>query len=134
MKKSIPKLPASELQIMMVLWEGHPEMARTEIEEALAGDRHLAPTTVNSLLARLEKKGCVSVARRGKNNYYTPLISKKEYQSRESRSVLQQLFDGSLSDFVTALYDGKKIPAEKMEELGNFLQSLEEEEEKEAGS
>lgn len=124
MKKTIPKLPTSELQIMKILWDGHPEMSRLEIETALDGDKQLAPTTINTLLSRLEKKECIVSIRKGKTNYYTPVISKKDYQSRESHEIIDQLFDGSLSDFVSALYDEDKIPENKKAELDSFLDSL----------
>lgn len=127
MKKNIQKLPDSEFQIMKTLWDGHPQMSRSEIENALKGEKHLAATTVNTLLTRLEARGFISVERSSRAHYYTPVISKKDYQSRESHSIINNLFDGSLVNFVTALYDGQKIPQEKREELEEFLQSLEEE-------
>lgn len=125
MKKNIPKLPASELKIMKALWDGHAEMSRFEIENAIKGEERLAPTTVNTLLSRLEGRGFISVKKLGKTNYYTPVVSKKEYQRRESHSIIDSLFDGSLAEFVTSLYDGKKIPEEKVAELEDFIQSFE---------
>lgn len=121
------RLPGSELQIMQVLWEGHPEMSRAEIQEIINRDRYLAPTTINSLLARLEHKGFVTVRKEGKNNLYTPLVEREEYRSQESRTVLRQVFDNSLGSFVTALYGGKKISQEKLHELEELVKSLEEE-------
>ncbi len=124
MEKNIPRLPASELQIMMILWEGHPQMTRSEISHELDKERHLAPTTINTLLLRLKNKNFISSDLKNKTNYYTPLISKKEYQIQESHSVLEQVFDGSLVNFVTALYDNKKISPENKAELEAFLENL----------
>ena len=126
MKHTFSRLPASELQIMQVLWEGHPDMSRLEIQQVIHRKRDLAPTTSNSLLSRLERKGFVSVRKEGKNNLYTPLVEKEEYRSQESRAVLQQVFDNSLGSFVSALYDGKKIPRDKLKELEELVKSLEE--------
>ena len=125
MKHTFSRLPASELQIMQVLWEGHPDMSRLEIQQVIHR-RDLAPTTINSLLSRLERKGFVSVRKEGKNNLYTPLVEKEEYRGQESRAVLQQVFDNSLGSFVSALYDGKKIPRAKLKELEELVKSLEE--------
>ena len=126
MKHTFSRLPASELQIMQVLWEGHPDMSRLEIQQVIHRKRDLAPTTINSLLSRLERKGFVSVRKEGKNNLYSPLVEKEEYRSQESRAVLQQVFDNSLGSFVSALYDGKKIPRDKLKELEELVKSLEE--------
>lgn len=50
MKKQIPRLPDSELNIMLVLWNGHPGMSRPEIETVVNQKKKLAPTTILSLL------------------------------------------------------------------------------------
>lgn len=123
--KGIPKLPDSELKIMKILWEGHPDMSRMDIERAMAEEERLAPTTINTLLSRLKDKGVIKVKKRGRNKYYTSLITKKDYQNRESHLIIDNLFDGSLVNFVSALYDGQKIPKEKVEELEKFLQDIE---------
>lgn len=123
--KEIPKLPDSELKIMKILWEGHPDMSRMDIESAMTEEERLAPTTINTLLSRLKDKGVIKVKKRGRNKYYTSLITKKDYQNRESHLIIDNLFDGSLVNFVSALYDGQKIPKEKVEELEKFLQDIE---------
>ena len=123
--KGIPKLPDSELKIMKILWEGHPDMSRMDIESAMTEEKRLAPTTINTLLSRLKDKGVIKVKKRGRNKYYTSLITKKDYQNRESHLIIDNLFDGSLVNFVSALYDGQKIPKEKVEELEKFLQDIE---------
>ena len=69
MKKEIQKLPDSELDIMLALWNGHPDMTRLEIEEYVNQKKKLAATTILSLLARLEKKEFLAVRREEKLNY-----------------------------------------------------------------
>ena len=96
-----------------------------DIESAMTEEERLAPTTINTLLSRLKDKGVIKVKKRGRNKYYTSLITKKDYQNRESHLIIDNLFDGSLVNFVSALYDGQKIPKEKVEELEKFLQDIE---------
>ena len=62
----------------------------------------------------------------GKTNLYTPLVSQKEYQKNESRTVLEKLYGNSLKQFVASLYQGKKMDKEDIRELSDFLQELEE--------
>ena len=54
-KKTYQRLPESELDIMLVLWNGTPPMTRPEIEKVINTKKNLAPTTILSLLTRLEK-------------------------------------------------------------------------------
>ncbi len=127
MKKDTPnRLPDSELDIMLVLWSNDPPMSRMEIEKIINIKKALAPTTILSLLTRLEKKNYVSVKKEGKTNLYTPLVSQKEYQKNESRTVLEKLYGNSLKQFVASLYQGKKMDKEDIRELSDFLQELEE--------
>lgn len=128
MKKSITRLPDSELDIMLVLWKYQPPMSRMEIEKVVNEKKALAPTTILSLLTRLEKKNYVSVTKEGKMNLYTPLISQAEYQESESKSVLEKLYGNSLKKFVASLYQGKKMNEEDIRELHDFLQEMEEKE------
>ena len=125
MKKTYQRLPESELDIMLVLWNGTPPMTRPEIEKVINTKKKLASTTILSLLTRLESKNFVEVTKQGKLNLYTPLVS----QSDESQSVLEKLYGNSLKKFVTSLYQGKKISSEEIHELSDFLKELEDGEE-----
>lgn len=84
-KKTYQRLPESELDIMLVLWNGTPPMTRPEIEKVINTKKNLAPTTILSLLTRLEAKNFVEVTRQGKK------ISSEEIQD--------------LSDFLKELDD-----------------------------
>lgn len=125
MKKQHQRLPDSELDIMLVLWNNEPPMSRSEIEFIINEKKALASTTILSLLTRLEKKHFVAVEKQGKMNLYTPLVSQEEYQHNESQNVLEKLYGNSLKKFVTSLYQGKKISSDQIRELNDFIQELE---------
>ena len=129
MKKTYQRLPDSELDIMLILWNGTPPMTRPEIEKVINKKKNLAPTTILSLLTRLEAKKFVEVTKQGKMNLYTPLVSQSDYQANESQNVLEKLYGNSLKKFVTSLYQGKKMSSEEVRDLSNFLKELEDREE-----
>ena len=128
MKKTYQRLPESELDIMLVLWNHTPPMNRMEIEKVINTKKSLAPTTILSLLVRLEAKNFVEVTKQGKMNLYTPLVSQSDYQAHESQSVLEKLYGNSLKKFVTSLYQGKKVSPEEIQDLSDFLKELEDRE------
>ena len=128
MKKTYKRLPESELDIMLFLWNNTPPMNRMEIEKVINTKKSLAPTTILSLLARLEAKNFVEVTKQGKMNLYTPLVSQSDYQAHESQSVLEKLYGNSLKKFVTSLYQGKKVSSEEIQNLSDFLKELEDRE------
>lgn len=119
-KSSFKKLPDSELQIMLIIWNSKEPVTRTYIEERLE-DKKLAPTTILSFLSRLEQKGFVKVERIGKNNYYSPLMDEDSYIKSEAKTVLDKLYNSSIKKFVAALYDGKELDNKELVELRDFL-------------
>lgn len=124
MKRTIQKLPESELDIMLVLWKQTNDMSRSEIEKIVNQKKTLAPTTILTLLSRLEKKGFVSIKRVGNLNKYHWLVSQEEYQQKEGKGMLEKLYGNSVKNFVAAMYQGRKINEEDLKELEGFLKEL----------
>ena len=115
------RLPDTELEVMKALWASGPGTARAALEAALA-PRRWASNTINTYLTRLADKGFVQVRREGKNNLYTPLVSREAYQAFDSRAVLDRLY-GSPKNFVAALArDG--LERGELEELQALLEEL----------
>ena len=115
------RLPDGELSIMQIIWKEEPPVARSTIEQALGDGKQLAPGTIITFLARLCEKGFLSLTRKGRTNYYTPLISEREYLAQESRNILDRLYGGSLASFATALCDSG-VSREDIEELKDMLE------------
>lgn len=115
------RLPDSELELMMIIWEAGKAVTRVEIEECLPGERRLSSTTVLSFLARLQEKGFVKVRKEGRNNVYEAIVPKEAYLQEESRSIWKRLYQGSVKNFMTALSDGKGLTEQDLDELQEFL-------------
>ena len=115
------RLPDSELEIMMIIWDLGKPVTRFEIEEQMEEDRKLSPTTVLSFLSRLQEKGFLNVQKSGKNNVYIVLIDKESYMQAESRNILNRLYRNSARNFLAALYDGNNLSDEDLEELEEYI-------------
>ena len=124
--KGIRRLPESELDIMLCVWNGGEEGATApEILSHL--ERSLTASALHSYLKRLEEKGFLTCRKDGRTNCYTALISRAEYQEREGKTVLEKLYGNSLKRFAAALYDGGALGREELDELRAYLDELEEE-------
>ena len=88
------RLPDAELAVMQAIWAVGGEVSRGDLDGALASHGWSA-NTVNTYLTRLCEKGFLSSRREGRNNLYTPLVSKDRYLEFESRSVLKRLRRGA---------------------------------------
>lgn len=117
------RLPDSELEIMMIIWDLDKPVTRLEIEEQMEQDRKLSPTTVLSFLARLQEKGFLDVKKAGKNNVYIALIDKDSYMQVESRSILKRIYRNSAKNFLAALYDGNSLTDEDLQELEDYIRA-----------
>ena len=119
--KKKKRLPDGELMIMQIVWNNTPPVARSTIEKELDDEKQLAPSTIITFLNRLCEKGFLSLERKGRTNYYTPLVSRRSYLAQESRSILDRLYGGSLANFATALCDSG-ISREEIETLRELLE------------
>ena len=115
-------LPESELDIMLVIWEEGGELSAPAILEGLG--RSLTASALHSYLKRLEEKEFLSCEKVGKVNVYTALVSREEYQHSAGASMLRKLYNGSISRFAAALYDGKTMEREELEQLQALLDRL----------
>ena len=50
------RLPDSELEIMLIIWDLDHPVTRFDIEERMDADRKLSPTTILSFLSRLQER------------------------------------------------------------------------------
>lgn len=115
------RLPDSELEIMMIIWDWDKPVTRFEIEERMDADRKLSPTTILSFLSRLQEKGFLDVQKAGKNNVYYALVDKESYMQAESRSILKRIYQNSAKNFIAALYDGNSLSEEELKELEGYI-------------
>ena len=124
MKRSIRRMPDSELELMQIIWQKEPPVSRSDIEAVIKDSHALAATTILTLLTRLCEKGFLKLEKQGRANVYTPLISQREYLASESRSLLDRLYGGSIKTFANALCDSG-ISKEELSELRKLLENNE---------
>lgn len=94
-----------QLDIMGVLW-AHGEATAVEVREALRPGRELAPTTVSTLLSRLERKGVVAHRTEGRQYVYRAAVEEARVRRSlvgEVTDMADRLFAGDVAELVTQL-------------------------------
>lgn len=86
-----------------------------------------ARTTLLTLLARLEEKGCVTREKQGRGYLYTAALTRAVYLPAESRSLWGRLFGGSPRNFVAALAKTDTLTDADIDELAEYLEELKKE-------
>ena len=124
MKTEIKKLPESEFEIMMAVWEYPGPVTSDMLLERL--NKTWKKSTLLNFLARLCDRGFLSCEKQGKINVYTPLVAREDYVQWESAGFLKKVHSGSLTGLVASLYDGAAITEADLEELENFIREARE--------
>ena len=125
----IKRLPDAELEIMNALWDAAAPLTAAELETALPAlpGPPRARTTLLTLLARLEEKGCVTREKQGRGYLYTATLTRSEYLPAESKSAWHRLFGGSPRSFVAALAETDTLTDADIDELTAYLEELKKE-------
>lgn len=117
------RLPESELEIMLIIWESGTSVTSDYILERI--ERNWTKPTLLNLLTRLCSREVLKCEKEGRHNIYTPLIEKEKYLQAESRSFLKKMYHNSLTKLVASLYDGKSVSKEDLAELKTFIEEAE---------
>jgi BlaI family penicillinase repressor len=109
----------AELEIMKVLWNERISLTSSDIRSRLNKDWER--TTVLTLLSRLSEKGAISVEKENRSYRYKSLISKDEYGLSKTRSILDNLYNGSIKGMMAALCDSQGLTEQEIRELQEIL-------------
>jgi predicted transcriptional regulator len=107
-----------ELQaaIMRILWtRGRASVA--EVHEALRSDRRLAPTTVATMLRKMEDKGVVRHVTEGRAFLYLPTVSEVQVRRSMVGALVERLFAGDARELVAHLVSEREIAPQELDAL-----------------
>ena len=116
----MPTISEAEYEIMKAVWKNAP-ISTNEVVELFEGG-NWSPKTVQTLLARLVKKGALGYEKRGRVFVYSPLIDEEEYRREESSSFLKKFYNGALNSMVLNFIDGDKLSPDDIDELTRILE------------
>jgi predicted transcriptional regulator len=105
---------------MRVLWSRH-EATAADVHEALESERGLAPTTIATMLMKMEKKGVVRHYVDGRRFVYQPLVTEQQVRRSMVDALRQRLFGGDASAFVSHLLGEHEIDARELSEIQKQL-------------
>jgi len=101
-------LSSVQLAVMKVLWE-RKEAPTSEVAAALAESRGLAPTTVATLLERLEARGAVAARREGRLRIYRARVSETQARSTLVANLVANLFGDDPTELLVHLLREKDV-------------------------
>src|SRR4051812_15664883 len=122
MARPASKYPTElELQILKVLWQQSPLLAR-DVQAALARDgRDLAKTSIITTLNTMVVKKYLTRSKQANMYLFTPRITESEVGDRVLGDVVDRVFDGSTSAVLLKLFDVKDVDADELKELRRII-------------
>lgn len=122
MARPASKYPTElELQILKVLWQEAPLLAR-DVQAVLATTgRDLAKTSVITTLNTMVDKKYLKRRKQGNTYLFSPRITEDEVGERVLGDVVDRVFDGSTSTVLMKLFDVREIDDDELKELRRVI-------------
>jgi BlaI family transcriptional regulator, penicillinase repressor len=120
----------AELEVLKVLWQRGPVMARDVEQELKQRHKRWAYTTILTLLARLRDKGYVTQAKHiiGAAHLFAPAVTREQLLGQSLSALADRVCDGTASPLVQALVNGRQLNKQDIAQLRQMLNDLEEKE------
>ena len=114
--------PLSELQlaILNVLWQ-HPGATVLEVHHKLSRTRTLTPSTVATVLVRLEGRGVVERNKHGRQFRYTARVSHERASASMLDDLAQRVFGGDAAALVCRLLENESIGDEELDRVSALI-------------
>ncbi|NLC06651.1 MAG: BlaI/MecI/CopY family transcriptional regulator [Syntrophomonadaceae bacterium] len=111
------KLFDAEYKFVSLIWDNEP-INSTELVRLCADKLGWKKSTTYTVLKKLCERGILQ----NREAMVTALVKREDVQRYESRAVLEKAFDGSLSKFLTAFLDNRKLSIQEAEELKRIIE------------
>jgi BlaI family penicillinase repressor len=121
-----PRLTVPQLEILRVLWQ-RSEATVVDIQQALRAARPLAPTTIATLLSRLEKRGLVAYRTEGRQYVYRAVLQERDAQQHALVEVTQGLFAGDVATMVSQLLSSHELRPGDLARVKELIETKEHE-------
>jgi predicted transcriptional regulator len=97
-----------QIAILRLLWD-RGEATVVDIWESLYPERHLAQTTIATLLTRLERRDVVARRAQSRQYLYRPLVTEEDVQHSMVGELTERLFDGDVAALMSHLLTAQDI-------------------------
>ena len=115
------KLGDLQLTILRRLWE-RKEASASDVHADLLEARGLAPTTIATMLKKMEAKGVVRHRVDGRRYLYRATVSEQEVTRNMVSEITDRLFEGDPVALVSHLLEEHEVDRREIEELKALIE------------
>ena len=109
---------------MKLVWQNGQVTVR-DVYEAILERRHIAYTTVMTMMRVLEKKGHLKTHRENRAYVYRPTKPERQVLRGMVREFLDRVFNGSAQPLLVHLLEDQRLSKQELEELQRLLDEAE---------
>lgn len=113
-------LSAAEEELMQYLWKLEKAYMKDLLN--LYPKPKPAPTTVATLIKRMQEKRFVGYEQHGRSRQYYPLIQKKDYFSKHVNGLIKKFFNNSSAQFASFFTSETNLSQRELEELKSIIE------------
>ncbi len=113
-----------QLAILRVLW-GRGEATASEVHAALVAERGLAPTTIATMLKKMERRGLVGHREEGRRFIYQPAVTEEKVTRSMVNELTDRLFGGRVTELVSHLLAEHDIDRDELADLERMIAEAE---------
>jgi BlaI family penicillinase repressor len=113
-----------QLAILRVLWASG-EATASDVHAALHAERGLAPTTIATMLKKMEHRGLVTHREEGRRFIYRPAVTEEAVTRSMVADLTDRLFGGKASELVGHLLAEYDIDRAELAELNRLISQAE---------
>jgi BlaI family transcriptional regulator, penicillinase repressor len=116
------ELTTAEWEVMRVVWD-HQPCSAGDVQEALAGARGWAYSTVKTTMDRMVAKGILKLSRVRNVQLFEAALDRTEATRGEIRRVLDRAFDGAVAPLVNHLVAHESLSSDDLAALRRLIAS-----------
>ncbi|QEG41709.1 BlaI/MecI/CopY family transcriptional regulator [Roseimaritima ulvae] len=113
-----------ELQILRILWDDGPSIAR-HIHDSLQAFKQTTYSTTVKMLSVMMDKGLLKRDENASPLVYRPAVPQQRTQKRMLGDLIDKVYDGSAAALMMHALSSKKATAEELQEIRDLLDQLE---------
>ncbi len=115
------ELSKSEEKLMELIWSNQPIFMKELLE--VHSEPKPAPSTIATLLMRMQKKGYVGFRLFGNSRQYHALVEKPDYFSGQVKTMIKDFFSDSPLQFASFFTKKANLTTMELEEIKKLVET-----------
>ena len=121
------KISEAESKVLEVFWCAAGPLSAEDVIAAMDNERDWSAGTIRTFLTRLVKKKALAAKADGRRYLYRPRIKRDDFVHKQSRDLIDRLFGGRITPFLTQFSQRQRLSRDEIEELKRLIERLDHE-------